>query len=90
MRSNILPIFYQDSINSGYSPLDYFLLACTVLLGITLRFWGLGNIGLHGDEETMAMPAMQILESGLPVLPSGMLYPRAISQLYLMASSVHS
>ena len=89
MTSNILPI-YRDHIDSVYSRRDYLFLAFIVVLGISLRFWGLGNAGLHGDEETMAMPAMQILESGLPVLPSGMLYPRAVSQLYLMASSVHS
>jgi 4-amino-4-deoxy-L-arabinose transferase-like glycosyltransferase len=36
----------------------------------------------------MAMPTMHILQDGLPLLPSGMFYPRAIVQLYLMAGSV--
>ncbi len=84
---NIFPV-YQDSISSDYSRFDYFFLACILVSGTILRFWGLGNVGLHGDEETMAMPALQILESGSPLLPSGMLYPRAVSQLYLIASSV--
>ncbi len=53
-----------------------------------MRFWGLGSVGLHGDEETMAMPTMHIVEHGSPLLPSGMLYPRAIAQLYMMAASV--
>ena len=85
MKSDILPT-YRDSITFDYSGFDYLLLACILVLGTILRFWGLGNVGLHGDEETMAMPALQILESGSPLLPSGMLYPRAVSQLYLIAS----
>lgn len=36
----------------------------------------------------MALSAIQILKSGLPYLPSGMLYPRGIGQSYLMALSV--
>jgi hypothetical protein len=57
-------------------------------IGTAVRFWGLGDVGLHGDEETMAMPTMHIVEHGSPLLPSGMLYPRAVGQLYLMAASV--
>src|SRR5690606_35371049 len=37
---------------------------------------------------TMAMAVRHIVEEGTPVLPSGMLYPRGITQLYLMAGSV--
>jgi hypothetical protein len=53
-----------------------------------VRFWGLGNVGLHGDEETMAMAVRHILIDGWPILPSGMFYPRGMTQLYLMAASV--
>jgi hypothetical protein len=53
-----------------------------------VRFWNLGDLSLHGDEETMAMPALEILESGLPLQPSGMLYVRGLGQLYLMALSI--
>ena len=56
--------------------------------GSALRFWGLGSVGLHGDEETMAMAARHILIDGRPILPSGMFYPRGLTQLYLMAFSV--
>src|SRR3970282_272214 len=66
-----------------YVVLFLVIAACTLV-----RFWGLGNVGLHGDEETMAMPAMSILENGRPMLPGGMFYPRALAQLYLMAASV--
>lgn len=64
------------------------ILFAIICVGTVLRFWGLGNVGLHGDEETMAMATMEILRSGSPILPSGMFYPRGLTQLYLMAGSV--
>lgn len=64
------------------------MLLVIVGVGAWLRFWGLANVGLHGDEETMAMAVMGILHEGAPILPSGMFYPRGMTQLYLMASSV--
>ncbi|MFC4308908.1 glycosyltransferase family 39 protein [Steroidobacter flavus] len=59
-----------------------------VSVGAWVRFWGLGNVGLHGDEETMAMAVMSIVREGAPILPSGMFYPRGMTELYLMAGSV--
>jgi len=56
--------------------------------GIGVRFWGLGDVGLHGDEKTMSLPTMHLVEQGSPRQPSGMFYARAIGQLYLMAASV--
>jgi Dolichyl-phosphate-mannose-protein mannosyltransferase len=64
------------------------VLACIVLVGAMVRFWGLGSVGLHGDEKTMALPVMSLINEGRPLMPSGMFYPRAIGQLYLMAASV--
>ena len=64
------------------------LLMCIVLAGAVVRFWGLGEVGLHGDEKTMALPVMGLVNQGLPLMPSGMFYPRAVGQLYLMAASV--
>ena len=64
------------------------LLALIIAVGAVVRFWGLGNVGLHGDEKTMALPAMHLLEYGTPEMPSGFLYPRAVAQLYLMAGSM--
>lgn len=75
-------------------PMERDLLAHRVMLlvilgvGAWLRFWGLANVGLHGDEETMAMAVMSIVREGAPILPSGMFYPRGMTQLYLMAASV--
>jgi len=63
-------------------------LALIVAVGALVRFWGLGNVGLHGDEKTMALPVLHLLQYGTPQMPSGFLYPRAIAQLYLMAGSV--
>lgn len=64
------------------------ILASLVLCGAFVRFWGLGAVGLHGDEETMAMAAKHILIDGKTTLPSGMFYPRGMTQLYLMAASI--
>jgi hypothetical protein len=59
-----------------------------MVVGAMLRFWGLGSWGLGGDEKTMALPAMHLVNFGSPLMPSGMFYGRAIGQLYLMAASV--
>ncbi len=74
----------QDRETAG----TWMLLVLIVAAGAGLRFWGLGNIGLHGDEDVMALATRGILETGVPVIPGGMLYPRALPQLYLMALSV--
>jgi len=64
------------------------LLGVVLCIGTFVRFWNLGGPSLHGDEETMAMAAMHIVQDGRPILPSGMFYPRGLSELYLMAASV--
>lgn len=64
------------------------MLLVIVSVGAWVRFWGLANVGLHGDEETMAMAVMSIVREGAPILPAGMFYPRGMTQLYLMAGSV--
>ena len=64
------------------------ILVLIVLAGAFIRFWGLGAVGLHGDEKTMALPVMNLVTHGEPLMPSGMFYPRAVAQLYLMAGSV--
>ena len=64
------------------------MLLVVISVGAWVRFWGLGNVGLHGDEETMAMAVMSIVREGSPILPSGMFYPRGMTELYLMAGSV--
>src|SRR6185437_7814224 len=73
---------------SGSSSRIVFTFALILALGVFVRFWGLGAVGLHGDEKTMALPTMQLVEHGTPRMPSGMFYARAVGQLYLMAASV--
>jgi hypothetical protein len=68
--------------------IHWMVLAVLVCGAALVRFWGLGDVGLHGDEETMGMAVRGIIEQSAPVLPSGMFYPRGLSQLYLMALSV--
>jgi 4-amino-4-deoxy-L-arabinose transferase-like glycosyltransferase len=80
--------FSQATASKDYRSSDYLVLWLILAAGVVLRFWGLGNIGLHGDEETMAMPAMAILDTGHPHLPSGMYYARALLNIYLMSGSV--
>jgi hypothetical protein len=80
--------FAQTTASQDYQRSDYIVLWLILMVGVFVRFWGLGNVGLHGDEETMAMPAMAILESGQPLLPSGMFYSRALLNIYAMAGSV--
>jgi len=80
--------FVQTAAPQDYQRNDYLALWLILGVGTLLRFWGLGDVGLHGDEETMAMSAMAILETGQPVLPSGMYYSRALLNIYMMSGSV--
>jgi hypothetical protein len=59
-----------------------------LLCGAVLRFWNLGYASLHGDEDIMALAARGILEHGVPLLPSGMIYPRAPLHTYILAGSI--
>ena len=67
--------------------LGLFVLAAIVVVGAVLRFWGLGNLSLYGDEELMGMATRGLVETGSPVLPSGMEYFRAFPQLLLTSLS---
>ena len=78
----------EQSARLPYGLRTAWILACIVLAGAVVRFWGLGAVGLHGDEKTMALPVMSLVNEGLPLMPSGMFYPRAVGQLYMMAASV--
>ena len=81
-------LFVVTEPGAGASRRDLMILALIVLAGAVIRFWGLGAVGLHGDEKTMALPVMNLVIHGEPIMPSGMFYPRAVAQLYLMAGSV--
>ena len=85
MAEQIFAVWRPQDRETGTA---WLLLVLVVAAGAALRFWGLGNVGLHGDEDVMALATRGILETGSPVIPSGMYYPRALPQLYLMALSV--
>jgi hypothetical protein len=71
------------------TPWEKRALLILLVLAAIVRFWGLGSYGLHKpDEDTTALPAVHILQDGMPRFPSGMLYTRAITQSYLIAASV--
>ena len=80
-------LFEPVSPSQDYGRPDYILLALILAVGTWLRFWHLGNVGLHGDEDIMALVARGIVDQGIPVLPSGMLYPRAPLHTYLLAGT---
>lgn len=64
-----------------------FLVAITGI-GLFMRLNGLGAVGVYHDEKYMVLAVQGVLETGLPYLPSGMFYPRAMTQVYLMTGSV--
>lgn len=83
-------LFEASRPRSRAGALELGLLALIVAAGAALRFWGLGAVGLHGDEKTMALPTMHLVHFGTPLFPSGLYYARGTAQLYLMAASVEA
>lgn len=73
--------------SQDYRRQDYILLFLILAVGIWLRFWHLDNVGLHGDEDIMGLAARGVVEQGVPILPSGMFYRRALAHTYLLAGS---
>ena len=80
--------FCAVSCATQRQPWELSVLLAIVAGAAALRFWGLGSWGLENDEDSMAMATMHIVRHGGSVLPSGMVYVRAISQIYMMAASV--
>jgi hypothetical protein len=62
----------RREVRTEREPWELPALLAILVIGAMVRFWGLGSVGLHGDEETMAMPTMHIVEHGTPFMPSGM------------------
>lgn len=87
--AQIAELFEAAPPRARIGALELAAVALIVAAGAALRFWGLGAVGLHGDEKTMALPLMHLIREGSPLFPSGMYYARDLGQLYLMAASVH-
>jgi len=63
----------------------FWVVLMAVALG--LRLPNLGRLGLWGDEGYTAIAVKAILEHGYPVLPTGGMYLRSVSFLYLDAAA---
>jgi len=88
MLSVIESWFTPVTPSLDYRRSDYILLILILAAGVWVRFWHLGNVGLHGDEDIMGLAARGIVAHGIPILPSDMLYLRAPVHTYLIAGSM--
>ena len=64
--------FEPFQASQEYKRVDYILLFLLLAGGAWLRFWHLGYVGLHGDEDIMGLAARGVLAQGVPELPSGL------------------
>jgi 4-amino-4-deoxy-L-arabinose transferase-like glycosyltransferase len=62
-------------------------LLCIISISIYLRLRNLGNLGFRWDEDITALAVRAILENGYPVLPTGVVYLRALPFHYLLTVS---
>jgi hypothetical protein len=61
------------------------ILAAVLLVGGVLRLYELGALGYAWDEDLTSLAVQGISENGLPLLPSGILYARAMPYHYSAA-----
>ena len=57
---------------------EFARLAVLCAIAALVRLWGLGSLGLVVDEGVQGLAVQGWLGSGLPILPSGIMYRRAI------------
>jgi len=71
--------------------LDYYLLAVLLLTawGFVLRIYALGDQSFWNDEASSINAAMAMLDHGIPLLPSGEVYSRAILNTSTIALSLN-
>lgn len=81
-------LFMPSHVDSTASGVKGLLLGAIVLGGAFLRLYNLGALPFDGDNSFMALAAQGIAREGLPVMPNGKLYLRALPLLYLEAFSV--
>src|SRR5688500_6636321 len=79
--------FEPVTASQDYQRNHYLAFALLIVIGIFVRFWRLDDVGLHGDEDIMALAARGVVSHGIPVLPSDMVYWRAPALTYLLAGS---
>lgn len=61
------------------------ILILILILGFTLRIYGLGVPSLWVDESISSIAAQKIAEKGVPIFDSGLFYGRALIFHYLLA-----
>jgi 4-amino-4-deoxy-L-arabinose transferase-like glycosyltransferase len=74
-----------------FKKLDYYLLTVLLLTawGFVLRIYALGDQSLWNDEASSISAAMAMLDHGIPLLPSGEVYSRAILNTGMIALSLN-
>lgn len=74
---------------STYGRNPYFLVIIALTgIGLFLRMLNLGYDPVWVDEATSILAARGLLENGVPILPSGQEYDRAILSTYTIAASI--
>lgn len=63
------------------------ILAALLSIGTLLRLIDLGELSFRWDEDLSSLAAKAIAMHGIPELPSGMIYPRSLPFLYVLAGS---
>jgi len=87
---NLPPSPLKNKTLTGLNTYQHlWLLLVIVAFGIVLRLYNLGSLGLTENEDYVANAVRSILQTGLPIYPSGVLYPRALPFTYLTSISVH-
>jgi len=71
--------------NSSSNRRDAFILLILVIAGSVLRFYQLGFPSLWNNEDYLAISVKAILETGLPLFPTEIIYPRALPMSYITA-----
>jgi 4-amino-4-deoxy-L-arabinose transferase-like glycosyltransferase len=73
------------SVEAGLRP--SIVLGVLIVVGGYLRLANLDALGFRWDEDLSSLAVLAILEHGIPLLPSGMIYPRGGVFLYMMVYS---
>ena len=61
-------------------------LALVLGVALWLRWRYLTKVGVHVDEFSTLWAARRVLETGIPLMPSGVLYPRGLFSTYVIAA----
>jgi uncharacterized membrane protein len=62
-------------------------LVFVIALSAWLRWLYVADVGLHVDEFSTLWGSRQVMNSGLPLMPSGVLYTRGLFSTYLIAAA---